>query len=70
VPQIQKFDMGWSLKTKRGLIRIQVAPGAPFIQFKDLSAEEFTALALLLQEKPVFIDANSTIHTGEQNPGN
>jgi hypothetical protein len=67
--KILRYGLGWNPNTKQGAITLDVGDAQP-MRVPVSSAEEFAALAAVLNEEPVFLDTtNGFIVTGWEPPG-
>jgi hypothetical protein len=56
--EISSYEIGWNPKTKRGAVRIKLVDGQEYpIQVN--SAEELTALGMVLNESPVVLNTDT-----------
>jgi hypothetical protein len=67
--QIAKYDIAWSFSRNLGMVRIWAAGSTLPLVLDNLSADRFSAMALILQQSPVFISPQGVIHTGPEAPG-
>ncbi|MCI0744743.1 MAG: hypothetical protein L0Y58_04980 [Verrucomicrobia subdivision 3 bacterium] len=66
--QIINYGLHWNPQTKEGRIILDLGDENP-VPVPVASAEEFAALAAVLNEKPVYLEANGAISTGWQPVG-
>jgi hypothetical protein len=51
--EITNYGMAWDVDAKMGYIEMRTQSGVP-VKLQRLSAEEFTAIATILNESPVY----------------
>jgi hypothetical protein len=63
--QIISFGFNWnpSPNAKRGQVRLFFGPGIPPVDVPISSAEEFCAVAAILNESPVYLNPDGSITT-------
>jgi hypothetical protein len=66
--QIVNYGLHWNPATKDGRITLDLGDGKP-VPVSVHSAEEFAAIAAVLNEKPVYLETNGSISTGWQPVG-
>ena len=60
--QIRAYTMAWDPKKNKGYVKIDFGKETKSVPIG--SANEFTAVATILKESPVFVNNKGLIHTG------
>ncbi len=62
--EVKTFQLAWNVQTNQGWVKLNNN-----IQLKVTSLSELAGWATLLQEKPLFMEPNGWIHTGQEPVG-
>lgn len=66
MPLIVDYRLGWHPGQDRGFVEVRVLGGSGAITLPVSSAEEFVAVATVLQEGPVSLNPDGSITTGAE----